>query len=206
MVLPFLAFYYHLSTKACTVICFYSSLLICGAEIRAPRFRPILLDIYDYPISVHIVTGMVLRLVMRLVYLTATDRFDKSDIPVISFKYSGQQQVSVELSHCSMSGVGLGLCYNRRLLPLCTGSEQCIISLNDADELEVDTPTSPLICRAPHHFSTSCTLSGCDMSCPIPVGIKPALCCSHNSHWPSPRGTAATASKLHQQSSIPKQC
>ena len=42
--------------KACTVICFDSSLLIRGAEIRAPRFRPILLDVYDYPISVHIVT------------------------------------------------------------------------------------------------------------------------------------------------------
>ena len=34
----------------------YSDLLICGAEIRAPRFRPRLLDVYDYPISIHIVT------------------------------------------------------------------------------------------------------------------------------------------------------
>ena len=31
---------------------------------------------------------MVLRLVMRLVYVTAADRFDKSDVPVISFKYN----------------------------------------------------------------------------------------------------------------------
>ena len=46
--------------KACTVICFDSSLLIHGAEIRAPRFRPILLDVYDYPISVHIVTPALL--------------------------------------------------------------------------------------------------------------------------------------------------
>ena len=57
MVLSILTFYYHLSIKACTVICFDSSLLIRGAEIRAPRFRPILLDVYDYPISVHIITS-----------------------------------------------------------------------------------------------------------------------------------------------------
>ena len=54
-------FYYYSSIKVCTVICFDSSLLIRGAEIRAPRFRPILLDVYNYPISVHIITLSVLQ-------------------------------------------------------------------------------------------------------------------------------------------------